>query len=830
MIPISTTLRGIGPHSDTSVNWSDLTSPVAVTASYGTGKTFLVEASLACLWGDFAWYGGSIYDALSQGGTGEGSIELVFEQHGRKYRAVRTIKDSGKTRTQRAELWDVAQDVMVAGPKVTDFESRVTAMLGDRDTALSSWFLSQNRKNDLCGQPGETDLVSRRRATFNALIGSDALDAIEKRVGEEQRKRETIASDLEIQLAGEPDPAIAIEEARTVLDAGREGYDLTLGHVTAADTILEEARKKLRDAEGGDDVLLAQIRESEALDRTYADRILTVDKLNADLELYSARAAGLPNAQHDVAQIEDLQTRRTALREQETAWTARERWQKALDKATADHRQTESMIEGLTKASGVTDADRALAAKLPELRAGYKAQLEMNREQERKNAEWERQRNSLLMDRRSLEDHLAQIETRLSRRPETPADDAICATCPLMTEWGDLPGKAEQMRQGIVSLNSDIGAIPDVQPISELTELLTRGEQAKAAADRIEAAKANEEAVKDQRLILARHQDALNALDATRPPEVADPRAELADAQTNLDALSGARERLILCEEAVTKAERIQTELLSATVEQCTAGKAARAAREKAASAKAALDDRVAQRETLRQAVEATAQTVSHHRATMNTHAADIARNEAKIEALEERQVEQAGKRERAKKYRADVDGLRDLRQCFGPKGVRQILIDAAVPELEAIADALFERATGGRMRLRIATQTALRDGSASEDFRILVRDERGERDALRYSGGQLQLIQILFRISVAIWVGRIRGHQPDCLYLDEAFDRLGAEGTDDLLRVLEHLGSSIGLICVVTHDPMIAERLSSQVRLVSSVGGVSVETAGGRN
>jgi DNA repair exonuclease SbcCD ATPase subunit len=88
-------------------------------------------------------------------------------------------------------------------------------------------------------------------------------------------------------------------------------------------------------------------------------------------------------------------------------------------------------------------------------------------------------------------------------------------------------------------------------------------------------------------------------------------------------------------------------------------------------------------------------------------------------------------------------------------------------------------------------------------------------------------LIQILFRISVSLWVGKLRGHKPECLIMDETFDKLGAEGTEDLMRVLETLQGQVSQIIVVTHDPLIAERMASQVRLARSFSGVSVEMVG---
>ena len=159
-------------------------------------------------------------------------------------------------------------------------------------------------------------------------------------------------------------------------------------------------------------------------------------------------------------------------------------------------------------------------------------------------------------------------------------------------------------------------------------------------------------------------------------------------------------------------------------------------------------------------------------------------------------------------------EGYQDLAACFGPRGVRQILLDEAAPEVEGIANDLLEVASEGRFRFRISTQKVLKGGDLAEDFGIWVRDEHGERDVLRYSGGQLQMFLIVLRIAVALWVARLEGRPAETLILDEAADRLGADGTDALLRLLEHLGDRIKTIVLITHDPSVADRFPTQIRV----------------
>ena len=174
-------------------------------------------------------------------------------------------------------------------------------------------------------------------------------------------------------------------------------------------------------------------------------------------------------------------------------------------------------------------------------------------------------------------------------------------------------------------------------------------------------------------------------------------------------------------------------------------------------------------------------------------------------------------------------DALNDVRACFGPRGVRQILIDQAAPELEAIADDLFERATGGRMRLRIATQTTLADGvSTAEDFAIMIRDARGERDVLDFSGGERQIVQMIFRLAVASWVARMNGTSIDCLILDEPFTAMGetSEVLDDFLNILDTLARDIRLVILVTHIRALSDRMRGSIRLTKGLMGVRVETS----
>lgn len=842
MIPISIEITGFGPFIEpTRLDFAALNSPVAVTAPFGTGKTFLIEAIPACLYGEMGWYKGSIYEALTQGGDGKAQIELVFEHGGQRYRAIREIRDTGKTRTQKAWLYPAEETRAaeslgeafaetgvfgaLAGPKVSDFEDKVRALMGDVDTFFATVFMSQAKTGDLCGQPGESDLVARRRAVFNDLIGAAHLDAQAEKCATEQRRETAVAEELEAQIAGETAIEAELHQAlKAVPDAESESTraEITLG---AADGMLETLRARLRDSEGGDEQLKAQIAQHDAALRSVVSAQAALEKARANVKALETKAAGKAKAQADLADLARLALERKALNGQQNLFETFRQWRHDLANLEQVEMYEAKRVQDLMAMPGASDEERALAERLGELRDQYRKTDEENAAANGRNVQRRSIRQRLERDLHATAQQIERLTARLDKRPETPFGEK-CEPCPFLAEYRDIPDEIERQVKAAAAMNLELDAVPPDEPIIDLSDLITQGERAAAADKAVKAAAETMQKLADAN---RKHQDAAAAVTVhkgKRPCETEpnDPREQIETVNKAIDALNGAQQRLeyaLDAETALTGAQA-EDEAQSGVVRSCQ--EEVELLAPAAASARAALADRESARMKVRSEVQAAETARNEAQAALKEATQELANVRARIVALEERLKATAEKRERAAGLRADIAALADLRACFGPKGVRQILIDAAAPELEAIADDLFERATGGRMRLRIATQRANQDGSTAEDFAILVRDERGEREALRYSGGQLQLIQILFRIAVAIWVGKIRGHKPDCLFLDEAFDRLGAEGAESLIEVLDYLRERFGLIVVVTHDRLLADRMAAQVRLERRFGAVVIE------
>jgi len=822
---INLKLAGFGAHSNTEIDFTQLAGQVAYCAPLGTGKTFLFEAPFACLWGSFIWYQGSIYDALTQGGTGEGTITLTFCHDDRHYLAERIVKDTGKTKTQRASLYDAAGDA-IAGPNVRDFQAAIDAMIYDADTAKATSFLSQNRAGDLVGQPGEPDLVARRRAIFNELIGASDLDRLEARSGEVLRKTKTTIEILESQLVGETDPADEIETERTLLAAGERDLAATRERLGIARQQLEAAHANLRDSQGGDDVLRAQMLAYESA----TDGMLF---LSGDINTMEDRAGELLKKAESIeteraaaVRLEALTGGREVLRRADVQYKAWSAWK--TEAACLDQRVESTRRElAATEATPGADAETvALAGRLDEIkRKGVDAKAE-NEARERRNRKRQMPRDGL-RDRINLEEsQVKSYAERLDKKPVTPFGDG-CAPCPFMREFTELPTRLKMVKLCLERDEKERAEIPDDEPLTDLSELRAEYERANAAASLVKGAEVARQAVAHLKTSLAMAERDRASHESLKVSQADDPSDGIAANQREIDGLAGAPDRLAACRAAQADHTVLVGQIAEAKVTMTTRTAEAEALRIPAESAKATLADRETQRQSLTDAVAENEQSAKVLSNEADALTGIVAKHGARIEGLDRRRDEQRAKRGQLAALRTKADAVADNRACWGPHGVRQILIDDAAPELETIAADLFEQATGGRMRMRIATQKVNSDGTIAEDFKILIRDSAGERDALRYSGGQLQLILIIFRVAVAIWSARLRGASPDSLYLDEACDRLGAEGTEDLFRVLDYLRDRFRQIVIVTHDVAIAERMQSHVRLTGGIGGVSVEVCG---
>ncbi|MBE9472708.1 MAG: SMC family ATPase, partial [Chloroflexi bacterium] len=141
-----------------------------------------------------------------------------------------------------------------------------------------------------------------------------------------------------------------------------------------------------------------------------------------------------------------------------------------------------------------------------------------------------------------------------------------------------------------------------------------------------------------------------------------------------------------------------------------------------------------------------------------------------------------------------------ELRTACGVKGVPAMIIEAAVPEIEAEANRLLARMTGGRMHVRFDTQRETLAGEVRETLEIKIADELGTREYSLYSGGEAFRVNFAIRVALSRLLARRAGAQLQTLVIDEGFGTQDAQGRERLVEAINAIQDDFARVLVITH------------------------------
>ena len=120
--------------------------------------------------------------------------------------------------------------------------------------------------------------------------------------------------------------------------------------------------------------------------------------------------------------------------------------------------------------------------------------------------------------------------------------------------------------------------------------------------------------------------------------------------------------------------------------------------------------------------------------------------------------------------------------------------------ELLSLASHHLEALSAGQFRFE-------EDMDDAQSFRVLDMFSGVPRAVTTLSGGETFLASLSLAVALAELVGR-RGGQLQALFLDEGFGTLSAECLDRALSALEQLAAQGRLIGLISHVPLVAERV----------------------
>jgi DNA repair protein SbcC/Rad50 len=161
------------------------------------------------------------------------------------------------------------------------------------------------------------------------------------------------------------------------------------------------------------------------------------------------------------------------------------------------------------------------------------------------------------------------------------------------------------------------------------------------------------------------------------------------------------------------------------------------------------------------------------------------------------------------------------LAEAFGKKGLQAIIIENAIPEIEAEANRILSRLTDNCMHLGLLSQQRTRQGHPVETLEIIIADELGTRSYELYSGGEAFRVDFALRVAMSRLLARRAGAKLETLIIDEGFGSQDELSRAKLIQAIASIKSDFARIIVVTHISEVKDMFPVQLA-VSKAEGVS--------
>ena len=812
----------------------------------GAGKSALLDAITWAVWGQSR---AKRDDELIHLGEDEMAAEFTFGLGKQAYRVLRRRK-AGKRGSTLLDLQvqDDGRWRSIAEGGVRATQAKIERLLRlDYDTFVNSAFLRQGRADEFT-----VKTPAERKRVLGDILGLDRWTVYEERAKERlravQNEADVIAlrlQEIEAELTRRPEYEAALEAARVAVaelsaavQAAQEAYRR-----------IETARTELQHIEAQISELAARIalaeRELERLAEERArreERLAEYERLLAQADEIEAGYAAYQQAVEQerelgakLRQSVELNERRAALEAQRLE--ARHR----LEAERAIVAQRVAELESRLP-------DQSLMAEYEEVRAqlAHLAQLLESREAAREDmARIAEDQAELRARNEALRAEMDALREKITLLERAGAECPLC-TQPLTDEHrlrlldqfqaegrasGDAyranQAKAHELAERARALESQIAGsdrllrdVPALQrQAAAFAERVDQGQQAAAA---LEEARAELSAV-TQRLAAGDYAPQVQA-------ELARVLAEAAELGYDADAHEVARQAVATGQVFAERRARLSAAQAGLEEERAAIQRleeVKQRAREQMTAERARLEEMEGKARELQErlkdasAVEAELQRVRGEEAAARQR---LGAAEQRLEACKALVRQKTDKLERRDKLAAEKSIYQDLRTAFGVRGVPAMIIEAAVPEIEAEANRLLAKMTGGRMHLRFDTQRETQAGEVRETLEIKIADELGTREYSLYSGGEAFRVNFAVRIALSKILARRAGAQLQTLVIDEGFGTQDAQGRERLVEAINAVQGDFARVLVITHIDELKDAFPVRIEVTKMPEGSVVE------
>ena len=841
MIPRKLSLTNFMCYRQATVDFTGI-HVACLSGENGAGKSALLDGMTWALWGKAR---ARRDDELIRLGQSEMEVDFIFQHGDHLYRVVRKRR-AGKRGQSLLDLQiqDDGRWRSIAESTLRATQAKIERVLRlDYETFVNSAFLRQGRADEFT-----VKTPAERKRVLGEILGLDIWAVYEERVKERLRAIQQELNLLEIRLG----------EIETEL-ARRPEYEAQV-HAAQAEVVeLSAALQKAQEAWQAMEAARAELRHVRAQMEQTTGRVTQAQRERAALEQErEERQARLAEYEEILAQAEEIEKGFAAY--QEALEKERALSEKLSALAELNERRN-ALWDQIREACHALEKEKERVAQqiqelkarliLPETRQQYEA-LEakiaaLHRLREQHEAARERlsqlaeEQAALRAENRALKPEMQTLKERIDLLEQAEATCPLCGQ-PLpeadrqrLIEELQATGKqkgdtyranrarleeisAERARleTEIAASERELQVLPRLErEAATLAERIRAGEEAakalkaaQAELERIEATLTAEayapEARRELEAVLARaaelgydpqaHDAARDAIERYRPFAEKKSRLELARAGVEQE-----REALSRLEKAIDRW----------------------AEEERAAHSR--LEELRKQAEALEQQLRE-APAIEEELARVRAAEAEARRRlgaaQQRLAACDALQQQKARHLERQKELAHQRGLYEELRTAFGVQGVPAMIIEAAVPEIEAEANRLLSRMTNGRMHVRLETQRETKAGELRETLDIRIMDELGERPYENYSGGEQFRVNFALRIALSRLLARRAGAQLQTLIIDEGFGTQDAQGRERLVEAIHAIQDEFACLLVITHIEELQDAFPARIHVTKTPEG----------
>ena len=172
------------------------------------------------------------------------------------------------------------------------------------------------------------------------------------------------------------------------------------------------------------------------------------------------------------------------------------------------------------------------------------------------------------------------------------------------------------------------------------------------------------------------------------------------------------------------------------------------------------------------------------------------------------------------------VARLKTLERAFSKDGVPALLIEQALPEIEAQANEILDRLSDGGMSVRFATQKDYKDKNRDdkkETMDILISDSVGIREYELFSGGEAFRVNFAIRLALSRVLAQRAGARLQTLVIDEGFGSQDTEGRQRLIEAINQVRPDFAKVLVITHLEELKDAFPTRIEVEKTGHGSQV-------